>query len=177
MKLLFSTGNDHKVAEARQILTNYDVEQVSLDYPELQADLETVARTGAEWCFEQTGKPVFVEDSGIFVDALNGFPGPYSAYVYDTLGNPGILRLLNDERAARFTSVVAYCDGTDTTAHVGTVHGTIAPEERGDHGFGYDPIFIPSGSDRTFAQDPATKNEVSHRKRALTAFAEYLEQE
>ncbi len=176
MKLLFATGNEHKVREAREILgPGVEVEQLKIDYPELQADdLETVAREGAQWVFDEVGKHVFVEDSGLFVDALNGFPGPYSAYVYGTLENEGILKLLEGvrERGASFRSVVAYCDGAEVSVHVGEVRGTISEERRGTEGFGYDPIFSPDG-DRTFAEAPGMKNEVSHRRRALGGFAEW----
>jgi len=178
LKLLFATGNRHKVEEAKGILgEEYEVEQFDCDYPELQADsLETIAAEGAKWVHGKVGEPVFVEDSGLFVKSLNGFPGPYSSYVFDTLGNAGVLDLVEGkERSATFRSVVAYHDGEQVTTHVGGVRGEISREERGDEGFGYDPVFVPEGHGETFAEDLSTKNRLSHRRRALEQFSRHLE--
>ncbi|MBS1262936.1 MAG: dITP/XTP pyrophosphatase [Methanonatronarchaeales archaeon] len=179
MRLLFATGNEDKVREAREILEpkGVKVEHLEIDYPEPQVDdLETVAREGVRYVFRKTGEPVFVEDSGLFVDALNGFPGPYSAYVHGTLGNGGLLKLMEGirDRRATFRSVVAFCDGPGVSVHVGEVEGEIAGERRGTAGFGYDPVFIPEGTGSTFAEDPEGKSAVSHRRRALDSFAEWM---
>lgn len=177
MRLLFATGNRYKFDEAEEILDVEGLERVDLDYPELQSDsLETVAREGANWAFEKLGEPVIVEDSGLFVDALDDFPGPYSSYVYRKLGNGGILRLLDEEREAGFSSVVAYADADGVELYVGEVRGVIAEEERGRAGFGFDPIFVPEGRDRTFAEDLGYKNEVSHRRKALESLAGRLKE-
>ncbi|WP_457619849.1 XTP/dITP diphosphatase [Methanopyrus sp.] len=182
MKVLFATGNIGKYREAKRILARYgiEVERVDIDYPELQSDsLEEIAAYGARHCAESLGRSVIVEDSGLFVEALNGFPGPYSAYVFDTIGNEGILKLLEGEenREAKFISVVGYCEpGGRPVTFTGEVRGRIAEEPRGEEGFGYDPIFIPEGEDRTFAElGVEEKCKISHRTRALERFAEWYE--
>jgi XTP/dITP diphosphohydrolase len=196
MTVRFVTGNEGKVREAREYLasTGEDVEQVQFDYTEVQSDsLAEVAARGAEEAQAELGGAVVVEDSGLFVDALDGFPGPYSAYVEHTVGVERTWRLVEpeDDRRARFRSVVAYCDGegearsasgpsgADTAPRVetfeGSVRGTIVAP-RGDGGFGYDPIFEHDGT--TFAEmSAAEKNAVSHRGRALATFADWLADE
>ncbi|NOZ89276.1 MAG: RdgB/HAM1 family non-canonical purine NTP pyrophosphatase, partial [Crenarchaeota archaeon] len=125
-----------------------------------------------------TGTPVAVEDAGLFVDALSGFPGPYSSYVYKTIGVHGILRLLEGEenRAARFVSVIAYAGPWGVQLFRGEVKGSIAAEPRGSGGFGFDPIFIPEGADKTFAEmNIEEKNMYSHRARAARKLCSWLE--
>lgn len=175
MTIRFVTGNEHKVAEARERLS-VPVEAIAYDYVEIQADdLEAIAAAGATEAYDavEGTDPVIVEDSGLFIDALDGFPGPYSAYVEDTLGIERVWRLgaAESDRSAAFTSVVAYADGQQTKTFAGTVAGTlVAP--RGSGGFGYDPIFEVDG--RTLAErTTAEKNALSHRGRALDAFADW----
>ena len=109
----FVTTNEGKVREARAYLDD-PVEQRALDYPEVQADdLATVAAAGARAAYRELGEPLFVDDSGLTIEAFDGFPGPYSAYVEDTLGIERVWELTEpeDDRAAAFRAVVAYCDG------------------------------------------------------------------
>ncbi len=179
-KLTFVTGNTNKVREARDILGNLgiEVEQDNCGYPELQEDsLEPIALHGARYAADLSGKEVIVEDAGLFIDALGGFPGPYSAYVANTIGNPGILRLLEGveekDRGAKFMSVVGYCkpNGTAVTFS-GFIEGTISHAEEGTGGFGFDPIFAVDGV--TFGiRGDEEKNTMSHRSRALQAFAKW----
>ena len=118
---------------------------------------------------------VLVGDSGLFVEALDGFPGPYSAYVERTLGIEAIPRLLTAEDSPRayFRTVLAYADGRDLETFTGSVAGRIV-EPRGDRGFGYDPIFEYNGL--TMAEmTTAEKNAISHRGRALEKFAEWYD--
>ncbi len=182
MELHFITGNDNKVKEARKKLSplGYEVIQKDMDPPEIQADsLEEVAMFSAEWVRERSPTPFFLEDSGFFVDVLNGFPGVYSAYVFKTIGYMGILRLMEgiEDRDARFMAVIAYYDGNEIHLFRGEVLGRVSYEPRGDGGFGYDPIFIPDGESRTFAEmSPEEKNMFSHRGRALESFIRYLEE-
>ena len=181
MRLAFVTSNPGKSEEARKYFEPLGVEvyQLRFPYPEIQADtLEEVAEYGAKWLAERIDGPFFLDDSGLFINALKGFPGVYSAYVYKTLGIDGILKLLEgvDDRSAYFKSVVAYWDG-ELHLFKGRVDGEIIREKRGNGGFGFDPVFRPSGFDRTFAEmTTEEKNEISHRGRALKAFAEWLKE-
>ncbi len=176
MTLAFVTGNPGKADEARSILG--DVERVDIDYTEIQSDsLEEIAVRGVEECYEELGRPCFVDDSGLFVDCFSGFPGPYSSYVYSTLGNPGLLQLMEDEegREAEFRCVVAYHDGESVETYVGVAEGEITREQRGEDGFGYDPVF-EHRSGETFAEmKTERKNEVSHRRKAFEQLAEAVD--
>ncbi|SDG00990.1 non-canonical purine NTP pyrophosphatase [Halorientalis regularis] len=112
--LRFVTTNQGKVREAREYLGDGTVEQLDFDYTEIQADdLATVAAHGAREAYRHIGEPVLVDDAGLFVDAFDGFPGPYSSYVEDTVGVERVWRLTReeDDRAASFKTVLAYCDG------------------------------------------------------------------
>ncbi len=115
-----------------------------------------------------------VEDSGLYIRALNGFPGPYSSYVYKTIGYFGILKLMEDvtDRGAHFKSVVAFYDGNIYKIFIGTVYGEIINDARGYYGFGFDPIFKPEGSTRkTFAEmSLKEKCMYSHRAKSITKF-------
>jgi XTP/dITP diphosphohydrolase len=109
----FVTTNAGKVREARDYLGE-SVDQRAFDYPEVQADdLETVAAEGARAAYGELGEPLFVDDSGLTIDAFDGFPGPYSAFVDDTLGIERVWRLVEpeDDHGATFRTVIAYCDG------------------------------------------------------------------
>ncbi len=111
--ITFVTTNPGKVREARQYL-DAPVEQVAFDYPELQAEsLAAVAAQGARAAYRHTGEAVIVDDSGLTIDAFDGFPGPYSSYVEDTLGIERVWELARreDDRSGAFRGVVAYCDG------------------------------------------------------------------
>lgn len=178
-KIIFVTGNPHKVKEAGDILSHagITVEQNNCGYPELQEDnLEAIAKFGAEWAANKLNHEVMVDDSGLFIDALGGFPGPYSAYVFDTLGNERILKLMEGEtnRSAVFKCAIGYCrPGEEALVFSGEVKGEIAKDIRGNAGFGYDPVFEVGGV--TFGEmKDEKKNRVSHRYRALIKFAEWL---
>ncbi len=183
LKVYLLSGNPHKVAEASQVLKKFGivVESVSgVKKLEIQSEsLEEIARVAAEYAMKETTlRPLAVEDAGLFINALKGFPGPYSAYVFKTIGISGILKLMEgvNNRKARFVSVVALVD-EDDTIHVfrGEVEGEITLEPRGEGGFGFDPIFKPLGHDKTFAEmSMEEKCEVSHRARAFSAAAKYL---
>ena len=171
----FITSNDHKFREAKEIFSGYGVsiERISKPYKEIQADtLEEVVREALENIEE---KDVFIEDAGLFVGALGGFPGVYSKYVENTVGNEAILKLLSDvkERSAVFQSVVGY-KSENIEIFEGKVEGEIAEEQRGKKGFGYDPIFIPKGFNKTFAEDITLKMQLSHRKQAMEKLAKHL---
>ncbi|MEE6209621.1 RdgB/HAM1 family non-canonical purine NTP pyrophosphatase [Salarchaeum sp. III] len=174
----FVTTNQGKVREAREYLADLTaVEQFDYDYTEIQSDsLADIAAAGAEEAFEAAGgdEPVIVDDAGLFVEELDGFPGPYSAYVEDTLGIDRVWELAQslDDRRAAFRCTVAYADGDVVETFDGAVSGTlVAP--RGSGGFGYDPIF--EHDDETFAEmGTEKKNALSHRGRALAKLADWL---
>ena len=180
MKIYFVTGNINKIKEARIILKDLDVEieQVKIDYPEIQGTLEEVAEFGAKWVYNILKKPVIVEDSGFFVEALNGFPGTYSRFVQETIGNEGILKLLEgkENRNAYFKTVIGYCDENGVKLFKGIVKGRVSNEIRSKgYGFAYDSIFIPEGEERTFAEmTTEEKSQISHRKRAFEEFKKFL---
>jgi XTP/dITP diphosphohydrolase len=179
MKVLFATSNKHKVAEANNIGGEYGVEftQINTTYPEIRDDsVAAIAEAGVKHVYNQVKKPVVVEDSGLFIHALNDFPGPYSSFVFNRIGSEGILRLMSglENRKAAFISAVAYTDGRECRVFEGVVEGLITEEVRGTGGFGYDPIFKPEGRELTFAQDPEHKNRVSHRRRAVEKLCERL---
>lgn len=173
--LYLLTGNRHKVEEIREVAKRYGVEILPVDgYKlEIQSDsLEEIAVTGAYIAHIMLKKPVLVEDAGLFIEALRGFPGPYSNYVYKTIGIHGILKLMEgiEERRACFKSAAAIVDGRVFLVATGEVCGFITREPRGSGGFGFDPIFTPGdqASWRTFAEmNVVEKNRYSHRARAV----------
>ncbi|MEX2753801.1 MAG: RdgB/HAM1 family non-canonical purine NTP pyrophosphatase [Candidatus Sigynarchaeota archaeon] len=190
MMLYFATGNRNKYEEARAYLEgnvpNLTLKQLKVDLPELQADsLAEVARYKVEAVSRICKGNVFVEDAGLFVPALNGFPGVFSAEVKRMLGCKGILKLMEefkntDQRAAYFE--VCTClhlkQSGEIKVFMGRVDGTLAFEERGNKGFGFDPIFVssePAGNVKTFAEmDLDEKNRVSHRGKSLKKLKDFL---
>ncbi len=169
------THNKNKYMEYKELFEreNIEIEWINLEYPEIQADeLEDIVRFSLNYLMDKIEGPFFLEDAGLFIKTLNGFPGPYSSYVQRKIGNSGILRLMKNEkdRSAEFRAVIGYYDGK---FHIfsGSVCGRISYEEKGNNGFGYDPIFVPERSKKTFAEmELAEKNNFSHRRRALENF-------
>ena len=181
--IYFITGNKGKVLEAKKKFSEFDIEiiQKDLGYPEIQADsLEDVAKFGVNYIQKKFNKPFILEDAGLFIDTLDGFPGVYSAYVFYRIGCIGILKLLADEseenRRATFRSVFGYSEpGKEPRLFIGESHGTISKKTAGDHGFGYDPIFIPYGENKTFAQmETVKKNQFSHRGKSLDKLIDFF---
>ncbi len=172
--LRFVTSNRHKFEEFSAVASRFGlgIELVSRSRPEVQSDdLEEIAVSSARSCARGLGKGFFVEDAGLFVNALRGFPGPYSSYAYSTIGCKGVLDLLRhkEDRSAFFLSVICHYDGRYRT-FTGRVDGRISPRARGSAGFGFDPIFVPDGEARTFAEMGPRKNEISHRARSAEVF-------
>ncbi len=179
-KISFVSRNQGKIREARFILEKFGigVESVELEKVEIQSDKpEEIASASARTLLSQLADPFIVEDAGLFVPALSGFPGPYSHYVLGTVGCEGVLRLLgsSSQRDAYFASAAAYADRSgEVRTFVGKVDGTISHEVRGREGFGFDPIFIPAGKTKTFGElSLEEKSEISHRRRSLEAFANW----
>ncbi len=180
----FVTGNSNKFREACDVLSRFQIATAMINIEKIEIqddDLKKIAICSAVDAARKSGLPVFVEDAGLSINVLNGFPGPYSNYVYRRIGTKGILKLMDKikRRDAYFRSVVAFCDPRETTEPLcfeGTVNGKIVYEERGSQGFGFDPIFEPKGrSGATFAEMFShEKNRYSHRARALRKFANYF---
>lgn len=179
MKLFFITGNEHKFREAERVLKEYDViiERKDLECDEIRAEsCDEIALSCLRMLRGRVNKPFFVEDSGLFIDALNGFPGTLSSWVFKKIGNEGVLRLMRGEkkRDARFISAVAAWNGKKEKVFIGEVKGRISNELRGKGGFGYDPIFIPEGSEETFGENPVNKLGCSHRTHAFERLGKWL---
>jgi XTP/dITP diphosphohydrolase len=182
--IFFVTNNVNKFNEARRVLAEQRIAvgMLRMKSLEIQSDsLKEIAESSVRDAYRKIRLPIIVEDAGLFVEALNGFPGPYAAYVYKTIGNSGLLRLMEkvDDRAAEFQSVMAYLskDLESPTCFDGRIRGEIAQTEKmssNNSGFGFDPIFKPEGSECTFAEMSTNeKNRFSHRATALRKFAEW----
>ena len=177
-ELSFATSNENKFQEAERILSNLGVQinffKTTLE--EMQSDsLSDIAQQKAIDAYNRIQKPVIIEDDGLFIESLNGFPGPYSSYAYDTIGNKGIMNLLGNSevRHAKFVSIIAYCDESlNPKLFESSIPGKISSSiEKG--GWGYDPIFIPAGESKTYANIP-NKDRLSHRASSLKKFSDWF---
>ncbi|QQY34781.1 RdgB/HAM1 family non-canonical purine NTP pyrophosphatase [Chryseobacterium gleum] len=187
MELLVATHNEHKKEEIQQILGSGCVVKSLTDYnihEEIVEDGDSFhanALIKAKYCFEKTGIPSLGDDSGLVVESLDGRPGIFSArYAGDHDFAKNIEKVLEEmqgieNRKAYFVTVLCYYDENGAQYFEGRVHGNLLTENKGFKGFGYDPIFVPEGYERTFAEmDPADKNKISHRKQALDLFMDFL---
>jgi XTP/dITP diphosphohydrolase len=157
----------------------YELEHIKTVYPEIQAEsLEITIIPGLEWVMSKYDRPIMIDDSGLFIDALKGFPGVYSSYVFKTIGNEGILSLMSgkNKRDARFECCIGFkMPGKDPFIAKGVARGSIAMKTAGTGGFGYDPIFIHEGHSKTYAEiEVSEKNRISHRGRAIDIFLKEL---
>jgi len=188
MQLIFASKNEHKVAEIRallpagwQLLSLNDMGEMS-DIEETGETLEANALLKAQTIYSKTQLACFADDSGLEVDALHGKPGVHSARYAgpeknDRKNGEKLLQELagHTQRGAQFRTVIALVSASGTHYFEGAVKGNILHEFRGDMGFGYDPLFVPEGWDKTFAQVPMeVKNSVSHRALALRKFVAFL---
>jgi len=179
----FVTGNVHKFHEARDVLSKYNIATAMLNIEAVEIqddDLKKIATASASDAAQKSGLPVFVEDAGLFIKALNGFPGPYSNYIYRTIGTKGVLKLMEriTQRDAYFHSVIAFHNPNEKREPLcfdGRVDGKLTYDERGKQGFGFDPIFEPFRKrGATFAEmSSEEKNRYSHRAQALRKFASW----
>ena len=189
-KLIFATNNQHKVEEVKVVLNNrFTVISlreagIHVDIPEPHETLEENASEKSFTIYQLTGKDCFSEDTGLEVDALNGAPGVRSArYAGDEQSFDANVKklLLNMEgtsnRRARFRTVISLILSGNETQFEGVCEGQIAGEPVGTQGFGYDPVFVPEGSSRTFAQmNTVEKSTFSHRKKAMDKLISFLHQ-
>lgn len=188
MKLVFASNNEHKIKEINSLLGNsfsllslHDV-NINEDIPEEEPQLEGNALSKARFVFNATGLDVFADDTGLEIYELNGKPGVHSARFAgenkDSSANiRKVLSMLgsSENRRARFRTVIALIIDKKEYLFEGIVEGTITKEVRGSEGFGYDPVFLPEGKSRTFAEmGLAEKNTISHRARAFEKLKEFL---
>jgi len=188
--LVFATNNLHKLEEIRKITTD-SIQIVSLkdcgfnsDIEETKDSLEGNAKLKAETVFMATGHPCFADDTGLFVNALDGAPGIYSArFAGENAKDQDNVQLLLKklegvaDRSAHFKTVISLVTEKENYLFSGEIHGTITEQPIGENGFGYDPVFIPEGFDQTFAQlDSSIKNKISHRAKATAALIEFINQ-
>jgi len=172
--LYFVSSNNHKYQEAKIILDSFGIKLgfIKSTLQEIQSNsLKEIALYKAKDAFSKSKKPLIIEDDGIFINSLNGFPGPYSSYIFKTIGNKGILNLLKQNRKAKFVSIITYCDKNILESFDAKIDGSISKSIKGK-GWGYDPIFIPNNSQKTFAE-LNNKNELSHRYKALKKFSKW----
>jgi XTP/dITP diphosphohydrolase len=188
MKLIFATNNQHKVEEIRAVIGNkfelltLQEAGIGIDIPEPHDTLEANASEKSQTIYRMTGTSCFSEDTGLEVAALNGEPGVKSArYAGDDRSfDQNIDKLLinladKDDRSARFRTVVSVIIDGKETLFEGICEGTVIKERRGGKGFGYDPVFIPAGADKTFAEMTLEeKNLFSHRKKATEKLVAFL---
>jgi XTP/dITP diphosphohydrolase len=170
VKIVVVTSNTHKAAEIADFFGDLvEITHVSMDIPEYRHhDVGEIAYRKAEYAFHTLRCPLMVDDTAFSIEALNGFPGPYAAYVLSTIGNEGILKLLEGtvNRNAYFETAIAFASEAGIRVFRGRVDGVIV-SPRGKAGFGYDPIFEVEGL--TLAElDRAAKNRISHRAQALS---------
>ncbi|MGC8561907.1 MAG: XTP/dITP diphosphatase [Thermoplasmata archaeon] len=176
--MIIVTSNRGKYKEYKDMFGQIvKLELMLMKYPEEQ--LETIEKVAERSVYYLSGiiqTDFFIDDSGLFIDELGGFPGVYSSYVNKTLGNKGILKLMEGkrERSAEFRTCIAYYDGK-LSIFTGAVKGIISKSARGSNGFGFDPIFIPDGYDKTYAEMTLKeKDSISHRFKAGEAFLKFL---
>ena len=186
--LLLASNNQKKVKEIKDLLPDFEVKSLAEigcneDIPETANTFEGNALLKAEYLINRFQLPCISDDSGLVVEALNGAPGIYSARYAgeEKSDDKNMDKLLSElkeksNRNAYFTTVLCYHDGKNVHYFEGRIHGTITTKKIGTQGFGYDPIFTPNGSNKTFAQlSPEEKNANSHRGNALKKFIEFVE--
>jgi XTP/dITP diphosphohydrolase len=183
LRVLLITGNKHKAMEIREMLDELypgvflieigsDVKKLEMQSESLEEIAYISLKSAIEHLYISKWDSIWVEDSGLFIEALGGFPGPYSSYVLKKIGLEGILRLLSgvSNRRACYKAVIAYTLNGSIGVESGELCGSIAYNPDGLEGFGYDPIFIPEGYSETLARlGYRVKNRISHRARAVKA--------
>lgn len=153
--ITYVTGNWAKIESAKQILNplGYEIDNIKMETPEIQADDVTeVAKYSSKWAANKLNCPVLKNDSGLFVESLNGFPGVYTHYVDDTLGVDGLLKLMEglENRKAYFKESIAYCEPNgEPVVFEGITKGTIDIKKSGTYGWSWDFVFIPEGETKT----------------------------
>ena len=179
IEINFVTSNKGKVNEFRQILEpQIKVNHIEMPYSEIRSESnDEIARHSAQMLANKLKKTVVVEDSGLFIESLDGFPGTFSAYIHKKIGLIGILKLMKGikNRNCVYRSAVAYCKpNKKPLSFVGEEKGKVASKIRGDFGFGHDPIFIPEGSNKTYGEMKNYKETKKFRRMAVEKLKDYL---
>ncbi|KAG8195985.1 hypothetical protein JTE90_028959 [Oedothorax gibbosus] len=175
----FVCSNPGKIAEAKSILNHMEqVKYVKIDLPELQGKTDYISISKCESASSIVGGPVIIEDTSLEFNALKGLPGPYIKWFYDKLDSDGLFKLLagHEDKSASAVSTLAFSEGPGKRVHLfrGVTKGTIVTPI-GNQGFGWDSCFLPDGQNKTYAEmSSEEKNEISHRKKALTLLNEFL---
>lgn len=173
---IFITSNKNKALEIRQILGS-SIKIKELDLDEIQSlDINKVIMAKAKAAYEIVKKPVVVEDISFEIKALNGLPGPFIKFFLMSIGTEGTVKLIgNNPSNTTVTAGIGAYDGQKLKTFKGVVKGTLSKTNKGESGFGFDRIFIPTGYKKTYAQmDPVLKNKISHRAKALEKLKTYL---
>lgn len=188
MKICFATNNPNKLKEIKSLVSSAfeitDLKSIGCteELPETHETIEENSLEKAEYVYKNYGVPCFADDSGLAVEALNGAPGVYSAmYAGPQRSHEDNVNLLlkemegKENRSAQFKSVITFVDGKQVKAFEGISKGKIISAKKGDKGFGYDPVFIPEGDTRTYAEmSMEEKNKTNHRAKAFEKFVSFL---
>lgn len=178
-EIYFASSNSNKYREIKQILNQYGIEShfVKMSLQEIQSEsVHQIAKAKSTNAFEYLQKPVIIEDDGFYISSLKGFPGQYSSFVYKTLGNQGLLKLMENRtnRKACFLSVIAYNDGHTLKMFTGKTQGMLNRLAT-DGGWGFDPIFIPENTTKTYGELSQLNRKAlfSHRHKSIKKFSKW----
>jgi len=175
--MIFVTGNSNKLKEFEYIL-GFKLESIDLDLDEIQSlDVEDVAKSKAKQAYEVLKKPVITEDTGLYFEELNGLPGAFVKFFVKSLSLGQMCNLVKENRKAKAVACIAYFDGKEMKVVKGETLGEISREPRGENGFGWDPIFIPEGCNKTFAELTSEEKQSKFmRQEAIKELKEILTQ-
>ena len=179
VKLVLVSGNKRKIEQLLRLLEpEFEVEVLNRDYPEIQSDDPCeISRAAAKALAEKLKRTVLVEDSGMYVPALKGFPGPWTKYSHNTIGNAGILKLMKGvkNRKAFYKSALGFCSpGRQPLCFLGKEEGNVSGKIRGKKGWGQDPIFIPQGQKKTYGELASGKDYYPCREMAVRKLGAFL---
>lgn len=177
--LYFVSSNPNKFREIEPILRQYGIvsQLIKMSIQEIQSEsVHRIAEDKSTYAFKHLLRPVVIEDDGFYISSLNGFPGQYSSFVYKTLGNQGILKLMLNKvnRRAYFLSVIAYNDGRTLKMFSGKTQGMLS-KVAAEGGWGFDPIFLPKNTNKTYAELSRLnrKSFYSHRRKSIEKFSKW----
>jgi len=178
--LFFVTSNEGKIKEAKEIL-GFPIEVAKLELDEIQSlQLEDIVTHKVKQAYEKIQKPVIVDDVGLYIEDWGGFPGPFIKFLIESGGNELLINMMKSALSRKVVAkaAIGFYNGTNLKTFIGEINGTISEEPLGDNGWGWDNVFIPEHSDKTYAQMTSEeKNQMSHRRAALEKLREFLNTE